>query len=82
MMTDLQKYCCEYDGPSVETVGEGKLYAGKFRDDWYRCAIYAIFQCKRDFPQLVATLDFVLECTLPILLAITRYPYISATLGM
>lgn len=36
MMIDLQKYCGEYDGPSVETVGEGKLYAGKFRDDWYR----------------------------------------------
>ncbi|XP_070158766.1 tudor domain-containing protein 7 [Polyergus mexicanus] len=36
MMIDLQKYCGEYDGPSVETVGEGKLYAGKLRDDWYR----------------------------------------------
>lgn len=36
MMIDLQKYCGEYDGPPLETVGEGKLYAGKFREDWYR----------------------------------------------
>ncbi|XP_072742893.1 tudor domain-containing protein 7 [Anoplolepis gracilipes] len=36
MMLNLQKYCYEYDGPPVETVGEGKLYAGKFKEDWYR----------------------------------------------
>ncbi|KAL6449346.1 hypothetical protein ACFW04_000747 [Cataglyphis niger] len=36
MTIDLQKYCDEYDGPPLETVGEGKLYAGKFRDYWYR----------------------------------------------
>ncbi|KMQ98076.1 tudor domain-containing protein 7 [Lasius niger] len=36
MMIDLQKYCNSYNGPPLETVGEGKLYAGKFREDWYR----------------------------------------------
>ncbi|XP_011268042.1 tudor domain-containing protein 7 [Camponotus floridanus] len=36
MMNELQRYCHEYDGPPIEIVGEGKLYAGKFREDWYR----------------------------------------------
>ncbi|XP_032664575.1 tudor domain-containing protein 7-like [Odontomachus brunneus] len=37
MMTELQKYCDAYEGPELESVGEGKLYAGKFMDNyWYR----------------------------------------------
>lgn len=43
MISELQEYCDKYDGPPLETVSEGKLYAGKFRDVWYRYAIYAIF---------------------------------------
>lgn len=75
-MIELQKYCHEFDGPPVEIVGEGKLYAGKFREDWYRYVqgtIYAILQCKKDS----INSNFVSECMLPILSAITRYPYIS-----
>lgn len=48
MMNELQRYCHEYDGPLIEIVGEGKLYAGKFREDWYRYVIYSILQCKKD----------------------------------
>lgn len=48
MMVELQKFCHEYNGPPVETVGEGKLYAGKYREDWYRYVIYAILQYKKD----------------------------------
>ncbi|XP_025155538.1 tudor domain-containing protein 7 isoform X2 [Harpegnathos saltator] len=37
MMTDLQKCCDAYEGPELESVSEGKLYAGKWVDDyWYR----------------------------------------------
>ncbi|KAH0955716.1 hypothetical protein HN011_002636 [Eciton burchellii] len=36
MMTRLQKTCETFTGPPLESIGEGKLYAGKFRDDWYR----------------------------------------------
>ncbi|XP_011630819.1 tudor domain-containing protein 7 [Pogonomyrmex barbatus] len=36
MMIELQKYCEAYDGPSLESVSEGKLYAGNLRGDWYR----------------------------------------------
>ncbi|XP_029161263.1 tudor domain-containing protein 7 [Nylanderia fulva] len=36
MMLKLQEYCNKYDGSSLETIGEGKLYAGKFQEEWYR----------------------------------------------
>lgn len=38
MMRELQKCCDAYEGPELESVGEGKLYAGKCMDNyWYRC---------------------------------------------
>lgn len=38
MMTEMQKYCDAYEGPELESISEGKLYAGKWIDDyWYRC---------------------------------------------
>ncbi|XP_014473418.1 PREDICTED: tudor domain-containing protein 7 isoform X2 [Dinoponera quadriceps] len=37
MMRELQKCCDAYEGPELESVGEGKLYAGKCMDNyWYR----------------------------------------------
>lgn len=36
MMEDLQKCYINYDGPPLETVSEGMLYAGQFNNDWYR----------------------------------------------
>lgn len=39
-MVELQKCYDAYEGPTVESVGEGKFYAGKFKDDiWYRYVI-------------------------------------------
>ncbi|EZA47760.1 tudor domain-containing protein 7A [Ooceraea biroi] len=36
MMLELQKCYETFSGPPLESIGEGKLYAGKFRNDWYR----------------------------------------------
>jgi len=43
MMAELQKSCETFTGPPLESIGEGKLYAGKFRDDWYRYAILSLY---------------------------------------
>lgn len=42
MMLDLQKCYQVDDSPPLESISEGKLYAGKFRDDWYRYATYHV----------------------------------------
>ncbi|XP_020295930.1 tudor domain-containing protein 7 isoform X2 [Pseudomyrmex gracilis] len=36
MIINLQKSCNSYNGPPAESVGKGKLYAGKFKDQWRR----------------------------------------------
>ncbi|XP_011061556.1 PREDICTED: tudor domain-containing protein 7-like isoform X1 [Acromyrmex echinatior] len=36
MMIDLRKYYDANNNPPLESVNEGKLYAGKLQDDWYR----------------------------------------------
>jgi len=40
MMVDLRNCYDANDGPPLESVSEGKLYAGKFQTDWYRYATY------------------------------------------
>jgi len=40
MMMDLRKYYDANDNPPLESISEGKLYAGKLQDDWYRYAAH------------------------------------------
>lgn len=39
-MNDLQDYYEANDNSPLESVSENKLYAGKFRNEWYRYATY------------------------------------------
>lgn len=81
MMIDLQNYYEANNNLSLESVSEGKLYAGKFRNDWYRYVICVTHTIKE-----VITVNnnvlFTLEYTLLILSAIMKYLYISATMAM
>lgn len=42
MMNDLQDFYETNDNSPLESVSEGKLYAAKYRNEWYRYATYMI----------------------------------------
>ena len=46
-MTELLKYCESYQGPPIDSVKEGELYAAKYEDNqWYRYVeLILFFKC-------------------------------------
>ena len=77
-MMDLRKYYDANSNSPLESVSEGKLYAGKLQDDWYRYATHD-FAIKKNIIMVNNNVILILEYMLLILSAVMKYQYISVT---